>query len=259
MVMQTLGRWVLGGAVVCLSLVGFDPVAAETPLTNADVVALCEAGLGDAVVIAKIKQAPSVDFHLEVDDLVSLRDHGVSETVVTAMLTRATPISPPVPAEEAGVIYPSMIPGLPNVTVSLVDGEGARALPLQLGDFSMTGFGPVQVGQLDFSGTEATTRSSDRTASLRVESGIDPKKSADFTLVKLEVDRGDRVRSLDLGTMSPFHMGPGEFLKADEDAVLRFQSFAEGDGVWRIQPVKELRPGEYGLYSSGGIYGFGID
>jgi hypothetical protein len=60
---------------LCLLVIGMlsAPLFAEGALTNQDVVKMVSAGLGDEVTVAKIREAPEVDFKLEVDDLVSLK------------------------------------------------------------------------------------------------------------------------------------------------------------------------------------------
>lgn len=63
--------------------------AAEKPLTNADVVAMVKAELGDDLVISKIRQAPREALDVSSDALVSLRKQGVSRAVLDAMLRRA--------------------------------------------------------------------------------------------------------------------------------------------------------------------------
>lgn len=62
---------------------------AEPPLTNKDVIDLSNAGLGDAVVIAKIKQAPQVAFELGPKDLQKVNNNKVSKGVIAAMLERS--------------------------------------------------------------------------------------------------------------------------------------------------------------------------
>jgi hypothetical protein len=55
------------------------------PLTNADVVRLLRAGFGEDVVIAKIRGS-SPTFSLETTDLLELKNAGVSDRVIEAML-----------------------------------------------------------------------------------------------------------------------------------------------------------------------------
>lgn len=66
------------------------PAAAET-LTNADVIALLEVGLGDEAVIAKI-EASDAEFETDTATLIALRQHGVSSSVIAAMVKRESAI-----------------------------------------------------------------------------------------------------------------------------------------------------------------------
>ena len=61
-------------------------VEAET-LTNGTVSALANSGLGDAVIVAKIKSSEP-QFDLSSAALVDLKTHGVSDTVIAAMIER---------------------------------------------------------------------------------------------------------------------------------------------------------------------------
>ena len=54
-------------------------------LGNADIVVMVEAGLPDAVILARIENA-AAKFSLRTDDLKALSDAGVSETVIVAMI-----------------------------------------------------------------------------------------------------------------------------------------------------------------------------
>src|SRR5262245_23587015 len=60
-------------------------VGHEGTLTNADVIKLTKSGLGDEVIVAKIGQAQT-DFRLDTDSLVQLKNEGVGDTIIAAML-----------------------------------------------------------------------------------------------------------------------------------------------------------------------------
>ena len=60
-------------------------VPAPAAMTNADVIKLHEAGFGDDLIIAKIKSVPSA-FKLELDDLVALRNAGITDAVIQEMI-----------------------------------------------------------------------------------------------------------------------------------------------------------------------------
>jgi len=73
-------------ALVFLFLLALPLAAAEKPLTNADVVALAEAGLGDDLICAKIRESKAVNFDLSTSGLVALKKKHVSDKVIQQMM-----------------------------------------------------------------------------------------------------------------------------------------------------------------------------
>jgi len=80
-------------ALTSLALALSNPAAAET-LNNDSVLALIDAGLGDEVVIAKIKSSGS-NFELSTDTVIKLRQRGVSGQVLAAMITASAAAAQP--------------------------------------------------------------------------------------------------------------------------------------------------------------------
>ncbi len=82
----------LAGMCVAASIVLGGPMvaAAERALTNADVLRLTNAGVGDAAIVAMI-EASATDFDTEVSEVVALAEAGVGETVIAAMVTAGMP------------------------------------------------------------------------------------------------------------------------------------------------------------------------
>jgi hypothetical protein len=64
-------------------------VPALASMTNADVIKLHEAGFGDDLIIVKIKSVLSA-FKLELDDLVALRNAGITDAVIQEMIVAST-------------------------------------------------------------------------------------------------------------------------------------------------------------------------
>jgi hypothetical protein len=54
-------------------------------LTNVEIIKMKEAGLGDQLIIAKIKSSPG-KYKLDTDELIALKKAGVSEEIIAAML-----------------------------------------------------------------------------------------------------------------------------------------------------------------------------
>ena len=57
----------------------------RTGLTNADIIALRQAGFGDDLILAKISASPRA-YNLAPTDMVALKKAGVSERIITAMV-----------------------------------------------------------------------------------------------------------------------------------------------------------------------------
>ena len=64
---------------------GAVPAPPRAPLTNADIVALRQAGFGDELLVAKIAASPG-EYNLAPAEMVALKKAGVSERVITAMV-----------------------------------------------------------------------------------------------------------------------------------------------------------------------------
>lgn len=72
--------------------------AATQALTNQDILKMVQAGLGESIVVATIRTAPSTGFDLSPDALIALKKGGVSDAIVALMIDpRATPAAAPAP------------------------------------------------------------------------------------------------------------------------------------------------------------------
>ena len=95
-------RAVWAGLAVWLAFTAGVAFGAEGALTNADVVRLAEAGIGDAVIVAKIETAMTA-FDTSVDGLVALSKAGIGDEVIAAMV-RSEAASASIAAGEAQAI-----------------------------------------------------------------------------------------------------------------------------------------------------------
>ncbi|MFZ2493498.1 MAG: hypothetical protein WA208_18625 [Thermoanaerobaculia bacterium] len=75
----------------------------EQQMTNADVIALIEAGLGPELVIKKIRGASAAEFDTTTGGLVALKKNKVPDDVIEAMLAWAAPASRPSPSPSAAL------------------------------------------------------------------------------------------------------------------------------------------------------------
>lgn len=76
-----------------------------TALSNADVLRLKNAGLGDQLIIGKIRASPA-DYRLDTNDIIELKRAGLSDAVIGAMLEALQQASAP-PQQSPTVIAPS--------------------------------------------------------------------------------------------------------------------------------------------------------
>ena len=88
--------------------------AAEQPLGNADVLKLVQAKLSTPVIVQAIKAAPLVAFSLTPDDLITLKNKGVPDAVISAMLERTKPetsSAPPAAVSPEKAVTVRIVPG----------------------------------------------------------------------------------------------------------------------------------------------------
>lgn len=225
--------------------------AAEAPLTNADVVKLCKLDLGDEVVIAKINQAKVVDFKLDTDSLVALKQEGASKDVIAAMLKRTT-AGGGAGSGSPGLAGAAGTGGVPtNEGVWLRTPSGEVAMRSVQGDFSTTYAFVTVLFFLDFPGLHADFRITDPRPTVVVRSTKDLRGRV--FLVKAESNKKDKTRSVKVGKASPF--GMKSWSSPDSDWTVECDVKELQPGLWEMTPKKDLKKGEYGVLFRGGFLG----
>jgi hypothetical protein len=229
---------------------------AAKPLDNAEIVKLTKADMGDSVIIAKINGAAAVKFATDTDDLVKLKEAGVSKAVIAAMLDRssaATPKAPPAaaPASGGAAASASLVSTDGTVPLTMVDGEVSTIVAPFVG---MKRF--VTIPEI-----AATVRTKDRKPSVTLATDKDPHKI--YWVVKLDQDKDKEDMNRSMDVESPGMWG-GVMSSAPDDDFMIKCDITQQAGVWKFTPVKDLKPGEYGLYvgkgeQTAGIYAFGVD
>ncbi|MBB6242452.1 hypothetical protein [Rhodanobacter sp. MP1X3] len=222
-------------------------------MTNADVVKLAKLGFGSEIIKEKINGASTVNFKLEVDDLVKLKNAGVSQDVISAMLKRADGGGASSTAAASG---PANYPGSPaDVTLVTKDGGNVHLRGIS-GTMSTTNAVVTVLMHYNYPGMAAGVRTHDTRPSFIVNSTDQPKGR--IYIVSLDVDKGDQDRSLKIGN-ARFWGGMKNVGAPDKDNQVDYDAVSMGNGnQWKLTPTKDLKPGEYGLYS-GGLFDFGVD
>ncbi len=239
-------------------------LTAQEVLTNESVLNLHKAGLPAEIIAAKVKQAKEVAFALDTENLVALQEAGLPSEVITAMLERTTEVSAGSSPLSAHLTSDDL--GISVLRTSIVTAEGNRKLRLERGQFSLAGF-IYYMRFMNYAGLRANVRTQDTRPILHVESSNSLDENR-YSLVKLDVDEDDNVRSLKVsqGLKSTLGTSTVGRMKPDEDWVVPWDVKQIEDNTWAVQPTEHLEPGEYGLYiqvganaQSGGLFGFGVD
>src|ERR1700720_4698746 len=108
-----IGRRLLAvlGALILASCAGVPALRAQTPGNNvspgaAEVIRLAQAGVSDEVILAYVQNSPAM-FGLSADNILYLKDLGLSSQVIAGMLNRDSTLqSQPVPATPPPVAPP---------------------------------------------------------------------------------------------------------------------------------------------------------
>ena len=241
----SISRAVTAGALSLLLLFGgsmaMSQSSLESDVDNARIIDMTQKGLGDGVIIARIK-ASATKFDLGDNDLAALKKAGVSDAVVAAMI------------ESTQLTIPKVaIDGNP-VEVRTI---GEQKVGGRLGHTVSLGIMSVK-NKAYLQGQHASLIAS-RIPVINVE--LPANENIDNYIIVQMDDKGDR-REIEMGSVGGT---VGEKVGIRADRIIRASTTPLGGRRFRISPAKELRQGEYILYSVGsadfphGIYGQGYD
>ncbi len=240
--------------------------AQDETLTNDEVISLVKAGLSNAVVINKIRTSKS-NFDLSTDSLIKLKQSGVGDDVVAAMLeaksgrtvasSTATvggatgdPNDPTAP-HNYGIYLFEEKDGVKKMT-QLTPNVSAQNRTGGLFTSSMTyGLGKVKI-KANLPGTTAKLQLNQaqpvfyfyldtKSGGLNTASGV-PSTPNEFTLIKFNV-RSDN-REVTIGKSNAFGAKGG----LSDEYVVQFNTEDMGNGIFKISPTATLKNGEYGFY-----------
>ncbi len=216
----------------------------EAPLTNSDVIKLCKLDLGNEVVIAKINQAKAVDFKLDTDSLISLKQGGVGKEVIAAMLQRTTSAPP------ASVSVPS------TLEVWTIENGNSVEIP------SVSGYVEASIGQafkqaflFSFKnkmavlvhGTNAKTHFTAAPPIIYTR-----YKPSEIGVARLTV-QSDKERRY-IWVVSRVGSNSGEFYPPEDD--MKFTDERTPEGTYKLTFKAQLTPGEYALIAPEGKTGY---
>ena len=259
-------RLILNSLLVASLLLAIAAIAAAQPpaeaaMTNDEVITLAQAGLSPAIIIGKIRSGRS-DFNLSTDSLIKLKQAGVTDEIVAAMLEaksgksatagtqladphdpmtkhnyglylyedqagtrKMTQLKPTVSAQNrtGGMFASSLTYGISKVKIKAnLPGRNAA---LQIADTQ-----PVFYFYLDVT-----------TGGLNTASGI-PSDPNEFTLIRFN-QRSDN-REVTIGKSNAFGAKGG----LSDEYVVAFTTTDLGNGIYKVTPSGALQKGEYGFF-----------
>jgi hypothetical protein len=252
------------------------PAAAET-LTNATVIQLVNAGIGNEAVIAKI-QSTDGNYSLTTNDLIALKSAGVPGDVIAAMI--AGPAKPA--ATAAAMSVTDINPMTPHPSgLYLIDASANRLARIDptvsnqaktggIWGYALTGGIASMSVKVAISGQEARVVSRTAKPSLyfffdasnpstaniasswSAGSAQTVSSPSEFTLIKLTEKKGRREARV--GSMN---IGGAKTGVMDSDRI-PFDSEMVREGVYKVTPKQPLPAGQYGFIyalSGGGTGG----
>jgi hypothetical protein len=255
-----VGRSIHGAVLFCVGLA----LAADPPLTNEDIIQMTRAGLPRAA-IAKLVETRPAAFDTSVSALIKLKNEGVAEDVITALVSRVHTTAAPRALTE--------VPDEPGVYARVTDRRGERVVPLHVEIVTwreggavksiptrIVGIGPRGHFNGSVAGPASVTRLSPPFEILvRCSPGTTVEE---YQLLRLW-EKSNR-REFRMVTGGVIHSSGGADLN-----VMKFEAEKLGPGSYRIV-IKDLPQGEFGVLppsaalsasaaSRGKIYTFGTE
>lgn len=233
-------------------------------LTNAAIVDLAKAGLGDDLIIAKI-EASQNSFDLSSSALVSLKSQKVSNDIIKAMLAKNSPV--PVKKETA-VKASAGFPAIDLIgQIYLYDKDRNSVNPLDKASATlktkskMLGYGGTSV-LYTIDGEVAKCRMAIAQPAFVLDAG--GGSVPEYTLYKLEVTKGTRqAATTKIGGVGSVFSSKGV---VSGGTTITFDVTRVKDGIYQIMPSKPLDKGEYFFASKPtlsattvDVYAFAID
>ena len=258
-------------ALLAAMLFGVTAVKGQEIFTNDEVISLTKAGLASSIIISKI-QTSKTNFDTSADALIKLKQNGVGDDVIAAMIIAKNP--PPVagaPSNSTGAapVTPAGDPNDPlskhNYGIYLYEErDGVRKMTQVRPTVSeQNRTGGTFTNSLTYGISKIKTKAElpGRTASFQVttispvfyfyldassgglntSSGV-PSDPKEFSLVRFSL-RGDN-REVTIAKTNVFS-GKGGL---SGEYIVEFKAEDLGNGVFRVTPAVDLKKGEYAFY-----------
>jgi len=216
-------------------------------------------GLGDSVIVEKIK-ASSCSFDVGLDALKQLKEAGVSDSIVQAMIAAMNPNlggpaatvygdpNDPNALHKPGIFFCAEVDGKTKMTKI----EPSVFTGTKAGFAFFAFYGEQAKARAVLEGKHAELQLPTRRPTFyfyfeKTESGLsDARKDAtspsDFTLAKMEVRDSKNQRRLVIGKIGLYS---GTKSSLDKKAVVELTSEKIANGIFKVSPDADLADGEY--------------
>lgn len=253
--------WLLAAFVCFAVYANANAQPTEEIMTNEEVITLAKAGLSPSIIVGKIRSGKS-NFDMSTDALIRLKQSGVSDDIVAAMLEAKSGKSATAGTSLADPNDPA---SKHNFGIYLYEEKSGSRKMTQLtpnvsaqnrtgGTFTSSltyGISKVKV-KSNLPGRNAVLQISDNSPSfyfyldvssggLNTASGI-PSNPNEFALIRFN-QRSDN-REVTIGKTNAFG-GKGGL---SDEYVVAFTAEDMGNGVFKVTPSAPLQKGEYGFY-----------
>lgn len=267
-------RMRLGRIGIAFALALWSATGSAQGFDNQSVVALHRAGLGDTTIIAKVKSL-TCGYDVSTDALIALKQAGLSDAVIAAMVGQCS-----ASARAQGIMTDSPDPFVAHAPGIYVLQTGATKPQLHLirpskaSGVKVTGNGSILLPYVrklvipdDRSRTAIDTRrptfyfyfrAGDANVSdFGTPNSIAAQSPDEFSLVHFAIRKAQR--EVGIGKMSVLVHRRG----VDTRDAVRFDSTEIGESAFKVEPARDLEPGEYafvltGAKGSARVYDFTI-
>jgi hypothetical protein len=254
------------------------PSQKEEVLDNAAIIELKQVGLGEPVIVEKIKTSPC-NFDLSLTGLKQLKTAGVSDGIISAMLSTpsaakgnvdtapnqsADPNDPNSP-HEAGIWLYEENSGKPKMTKL----EPSVYSQMQTGSSWGLAWGGTMKSKAVIRSAHAEFATTNRQPAFYFyfehdQSGLSDSHGAtspnEYILAQFEVKEKDNQRSLVMSSINAYSGGQSG---ADSKAVRSFDFQKLAPATYKVTPKDNLADGEYGFFyagttAGGKVFDFGL-
>jgi hypothetical protein len=238
-------------------------LAQDGAMTNDEVITLTKAGLSPSIIVGKIRSGKS-NFDLSTDSLIKLKQAGVSDDIVAAMLEAksgrtASATGPsmsgdpndPMAKHSYGIYLLEEIDGqrkmtqlAPNVSAqNRTGGMFTSSLTYGIGKVKIKSNLPGRNAALQIKNTQPVFYFylDVTSGGLNTSSGV-PSTTNEFAMIRFN-QRSDN-REVTIGKMNAFG-GKGGL---SDEYVVQFSAQDMGGGIFKVTPAAPLTKGEYAFY-----------